>query len=256
MKKQGWPEKGELVIVKIKRIMDYGAVADLIEYEDRDGFIHISNVTKSWVKNIRSHVSTGETRVAEVTKVEEDKNTINLSLKTVNETQMKRKMNQWKREKRTNRTIEQLAEKLEKDPEEAKKEIIPKLTQKYEDPYETFEEASAKGEEALKDIDIPEEWKEEIINYSKENIKPPEVTIEGKFNIETLQGNGIELIKKALKPITKENVKVEYVSAPEYKLKITARDYEEAEKELKEAKEKVKKGLNEKAKMKFERKQK
>ncbi len=256
MEKQGWPEEGELVIVKIKRIMDYGAVADLIEYKNRDGFIHISNVTKSWVKNIRSHVSTGETRVAEVTKVEEDKNTINLSLKTVNETQMKRKMDQWKREKRTNRTIEQLAEKLEKDPEKAKKEIIPKLTEKYEDPYEAFEEISAEGEKALKDIDISKEWKEEIINYSKENIKPPEVTIEGSFNIETLQGNGIELIKKALKPITKENVKVEYVSAPEYKLKITARDYEEAEEELKEAKEKVKKGLNEKAKMKFERKQK
>ncbi len=253
MKKKGWPKENELVIVKIKRIMDYGAIADLIEYEKRDGFVHISNVTKSWVKNIRSHVSVGETRVAEVLKVDKGERTINLSLKDVTDTQIKRKMNQWKREKRTDKIIGKLAKDLEEDPEEAKEKIIPKLNEEYGEGYLAFEEASAKGEEALEDIEIPEKWKKKILEYSEENIKPPEVTIEGIFEISTLEGNGIEIIKKSMESVEQENVRMEYVSAPKYKIKITSSDYESAEEKLDEAKKKINEAMEGKGKVDFHR---
>ncbi|MFW5902769.1 MAG: translation initiation factor IF-2 subunit alpha [archaeon] len=254
MKKTGWPKENELVIVKVKRIMDYGAIADLIEYENRDGFIHISNLTKSWVKNIRSHVSIGERRVAEVLKVNKDERTINLSVKDVTGTQIKRKMNQWKREKRTDKIIGKLAKDLEEDPKEAKEEIIPKIVEEYGEGYLVFEEAAASGKEAFKGIDIPEKWKKKITEYAEENVKPPEVTIEGIFKISTLEGKGVEIIKKALKPVEEENVKMEYVSAPKYKIKITARDYEIAEEKLEKAKEKINESMEGKGKVEFQRK--
>ncbi len=258
MKKKGWPEENELVVVKIKRIMDYGAVADLVEYKERDGFIHISNVTKSWVKNIRSHVSKGETRVAEVTKVNEDKNTINLSLKDVTDTQTKRKMNEWKRAKRTNRAVEKLAKDLEEDPEESKIDIVPKLEEEYGEAYTAFEEIAVHGKEALDEIDISDEWKEKLIEYSEENIKPPEVNIESEVDIQTYREDGIGLIKEALEPVSNqdENIKIEYVSAPKYKIRITAKDYEEAEEKLEDVKRQIKNVIKDQGEIKFHRKDK
>ncbi len=254
MKRKGWPKEGELAVIKIKRIMDYGAVADLIEYEDRDGFIHISNITKSWVKNIRSHVSTGETRVAEVTKVEQDKNTINLSLKDVSDSQKRRKIDTWKREKRTDKVIEKIAEELDQDPEESKEEIIPKFISAYGDAFTVFEETATYGEEVLEDLELDEEWKEKILEYSKENITPPEVSVETEITIETNQGNGVDIIRDSLTPIgEKEDHEVTYISAPRYKLKITEKDYKKAEKKLEDAQEEIKKELEDKGKVEFKR---
>lgn len=254
MKREGYPERGDLVIIKIKRIMDYGAAADLIEYKDKDGFIHISNVTKSWVKNIRSHVSKGETRVAEVTKVEPKKNTINLSLKDVSDNQVRRKMNDWKREKRTDKVIEKIADKLNEDPDESKKEIIPKLIKTYGDAFTVFEEAVTQGKEALKDLDIPKKWKEEVLKYAEENITPPKVTIEEEITLETHEGEGIKLIKEALHPPDEEAITVKYVSAPKYEVKVTAPDYKEAEEKLKEYKQEIKDKVGERGEISFKRK--
>lgn len=243
MEKQ-WPKRGELVIVKVKRVMDYGAVAGLLEYEGKEGFIHISNVTKSWVKNIRSHVSKGEMRVAEVVNVDRDKNSINLSFKDVSDIQIRRKMNLWKRTKRTKRLIKKLAEDMGKNPEKAEEEVVPELEKAYGDPFVVFEEAATYGEETLEQIGVSDEWKEKIYEFAKENITPKEVTIEGQLNIEVETGDGLETIKKALKPITKqENVKIEYISAPKYKLIVRAKDYQEAEDKVSDINKKVKKEI-------------
>lgn len=237
-----WPKKGELVVVKIKRIMDYGTIAELLEYEGKEGFIHISNVTKSWVKNIRSHVSKGETRVAEVLQVDKDKNSINLSLKDVTDTQIRRKMNLWKRTKRAERVIGKLAEDMGKEPEKEKDKIMPELIKAYGDPFSCFEEAATYGKESLDKLKAPKKWKEKIFEFSEENITPKEVTIEGEFHVEVETGNGVETIKKAMKPLVEgDNVKIEYVSAPRYKVEIKATDYKEAEEKLDKATEKLKK---------------
>lgn len=255
MKREGRPKKGELVIIRIKRIMDYGSIAKLVEYKDREGFIHISNITKSWVKNIRSHISEGGTRVAEVVKVNKNKDTVNLSLKDVSDSQKRRKMQTWKREKRTDKIIGKLAEEMDEDPEEAKKEIIPKLVKEYVDAFTVFEEASSYGEEALEDLDISEDWKEKILEYAEENIKPPEVSIEGKITIEVDEGDGIDIIRKALVSASdQDDVEITYLSAPEYRIKVKEKDYKKAEEKIKEAKKRIKDEAGEKARVGFQRK--
>ncbi len=54
MKLSEWPNPGDYAVVKVKRVMPYGAIADLEEYADKDCFIHISNVANARIKNIRT----------------------------------------------------------------------------------------------------------------------------------------------------------------------------------------------------------
>ena len=53
--KPEWPETGDLVIVTIESVMDYGAYANLDEYSRR-GFLHISEISSARIRNVRDFV--------------------------------------------------------------------------------------------------------------------------------------------------------------------------------------------------------
>ena len=68
-----YPDRNELVVVKVTQILDYGVFAELLEYGNAKGFIHISNVSSSWVKNIRNVVKSNQVRVAKVLNIDVEK---------------------------------------------------------------------------------------------------------------------------------------------------------------------------------------
>ena len=50
-----WPEAGDLVIVTVETVMDYGAYAELDEF-DKLGLLHVSEISSFKVRNIRDCV--------------------------------------------------------------------------------------------------------------------------------------------------------------------------------------------------------
>ena len=38
------PEVGELVVCKVKQVLGYGAFVELVEYGNKKGFVHVSQV--------------------------------------------------------------------------------------------------------------------------------------------------------------------------------------------------------------------
>ena len=233
MKRSEWPNQGDFIVAKVKRITNFGAVVDLEEYPHKEGFIHISNVSTAWVKNIRSFLSEGDVRVAEAIKVDKDKHTIELSLRRVTEADEKRKLEDWKREKRADKLFERVCRELKEDP---KKNwgIAFKLSDEFGDLLSAFEQASAEGEKVLKEI-IPDKWSKCLAKIASEEIKPKEVTISGALVLSTSAPNGVELIKNALAKAQKPGIDIEYISAPRYMIRVTAPDYPAAEKKLAEA---------------------
>ena len=106
------------------------------------------------------------------------------------------------------------------------------------DLYEGFELASDEGEEVLLAIDVDELWAKTITDVAKKNISTPEVQITGYVDITSYKPNGVEIIIEALESIESENVEVQCVGAPKYRVMVTAQDYPTAEKILKESAEK------------------
>ena len=54
-RKPQWPEVGDLVIATIETVTDYGAYAKLDEYDKR-GLLHVSEISSSWIRNMRDFV--------------------------------------------------------------------------------------------------------------------------------------------------------------------------------------------------------
>src|SRR4030042_5205624 len=113
------PDSGELIIGSVTRITPYGAYVTLDEYNNAEGFLHISEISSRWVKNIKEHVREGQKTVLKVLRVDADKLHIDLSLRRVNDRERKEKLLQWKQEGRGRKLLDSVAEKMHIPPEEA-----------------------------------------------------------------------------------------------------------------------------------------
>ena len=81
-RKPEYPEVGDLVIATIETVVTYGVYANLDEYNKR-GLLHISEISSSWIRNIRDFVREGQKVVLKVLRVSLEKGHIDLSLRRV-----------------------------------------------------------------------------------------------------------------------------------------------------------------------------
>ncbi|WP_324736765.1 translation initiation factor IF-2 subunit alpha [Thermococcus sp. SY098] len=240
-----FPEEGEFVIATVKSIHPYGAFLTLDEYPGKEGFMHISEVASTWVKNIRDYLKEGQKVVAKVIRVDPRKGHIDLSLKRVTQQQRKAKIQEFKRAQKAENLLKMAAEKIGKDFEDAWREVWVPLEEEYGEVYAAFEDAAQNGIEVLKDL-VPEEWLPVLEEIIKSYVEIPTVTIDAEFEITVPKPNGIEIIKEALirarDRANKEKdieVKFTYQGAPRYRIDITAPDYYKAEEVLEDIAEEI-----------------
>jgi translation initiation factor 2 subunit 1 len=232
--KQGLPEKDELVICKVKRVQNFGAFVDVIEYNN-EGFIHISQVASTWIKNIRNHIHEGEIRVGKVTRIDQHKGLIDISLRRVTKDQERKTLDLWKRDKRADNLLSIAAKKLKVEPEKFVKEVKDEIGA--DDVFAVFEEAFSEGAKAFEGL--PPKWVTELVSLAKENVKIPILEFRGNLKIEFVKPNGVELIRKAFDGIEKD-AEINYISAPNYLIKVSGKDPKFLEKKLKKNVEQIK----------------
>ncbi len=221
------PDEGDFVVAELTDIDQNSAYADLEKYDDVDGLIHISEVSRSWVQDMRKELDEGEKTVAQVIDTEGD--SLTLSLKRVNDKKKRDIMERWKKEQKAEKFIESLADKLEKDKDEVYEQVGFKLQEEFETSFHGFEIAEA--EEDLLNEMFDEKIVEEIQEVSREKIDLKQEKLEGKIEMTFPQGDGLKRIKKSLNDID-EGVEINYISAPEYSVTAWGRTQELAKKRI------------------------
>jgi len=238
-----YPERSELVVATVERVMNYGAYVKLDEYGNKQGIVNIRDFSLKWVKNPRDYLKEGQKSVLKVLRVNRERGHIDLSLKNVNEGERRNKLKEFKLEKRAEKLLSHF-EKVSKIPKEKLREAFASsLTEDYGTLYNAFSEVSLDNED-LKDYIKDEKLRQTIVKEIKNSIKPPGVEIIGFLSLSSQDGNGIEKIKKALhegEKVFNDEVEgnITYLSAPHYRIEVKAMDYKTAEKFLKDCHEKV-----------------
>src|SRR5467141_1592084 len=142
------PEVGDLVVVTVTRVEDYGAYVKLDEFSGIEGLVHISEISTTWVRNIREHARQGQKLVLKVLRVSSQRNQIDLSLRRVTGREKSEKMLEWKKERKAEAILKSAAERMNK-PEEDAEAIKKILLDKFGSLYEPLEESIDNGTEAL-----------------------------------------------------------------------------------------------------------
>lgn len=235
--KKGIPEPGELVVVTIKGVKNFGANAKLEEYPGTEGFVHIAEVATGWVKHIKDYLREGQKTVCKVLSVDNSRNYAELSLKRVNEHQKREKISEWKNEQKADKLLEIVSKNLKKSVETCRKEFADDLVKRYGTLYEAFEDASATQDVWLPDVQG--KWKEAFVQVATENVVLPYLKIGGTLEVYSTTGNGIENIKNTFSESMEESVKIQYAGAPRYNIVVTEKDYKTAEDILKRVVQKI-----------------
>jgi translation initiation factor 2 subunit 1 len=241
-----WPDEGELVVCSVSNVKNFGAFVTLDEYENKEGFIHIAEVSSGWIKYIRDYVREGQKVVCKVLKVDKEKGHIDLSLKAVNEHQRREKIQEWKNEQKAENLLGIVATRLGKTPAECWEEFGYDLLDSFGTLYRAFEE-SVMDEQALEDEGFKGSWVKTFVEVARENIVPPHVMIDGYVEATDFGPDGALHLREALTKAALESdgvsVKVQYIGAPRYRIVVRAPDYKSAEEEIQKAANRVMKAL-------------
>lgn len=230
-----FPEESELVVCTVQSVKNFGAFVSLDEYGGKEGFIHIRDVATGWVKYIRDYVREGQKVVCKVLGVDSSKGHIDLSLKSVNEHQKREKIQQWKNENKADKLIEIVAERMGIKKEECYEMFGYDLIETYGTLFGAFE-AVAAHPQSLEEEDLSGDWTKTFIEVAKENVTPSFVQIDGYMEMTCFLPDGVEHIKDALIAgivSSKEQVRIQYIGAPKYRVVVEAADYKTAEEEMK-----------------------
>ena len=225
-----YPDKGDFVVVKITQVLDYGVFAELLEYEKVRGFVHISNVSSSWVKNIRNFVKINQVRVAKVLNVDLEKKQIDLSFAGISSQKEKQKLTEFKQVNREEKLIQILAKTEKKKFDDVWEEVADPLIEEYGSLYDSFEKIHL-GENVEKVIG--KKWATAVKDLVEKNVVISKKALKGNLKLSSIESNGLEDVKEVLNTIDKEKyASIIYSGAGSYAITVQGSTFKEAEKLL------------------------
>jgi translation initiation factor 2 subunit 1 len=241
--KPEWPESGDLVIATIETVMDYGAYANLDEYNKR-GFLHISEISSARIRNVRDFVREKQKMVLKVLHVNLEKGHIDLSLRRVTKRERIEKIKAWKKDRKGEVLLRAVAEKEGLPIHEVYQKAGVKLEESV-GLYEGFEKVLKEGTESLTKLDIPEDIAKAFAQVAEERIHIKLVKVRGTLEIRCMKPNGVKCIQEAFIDAKKaqkaKGAKIEFsvIAAPRYSVEVSADNWKRAEELLDEVSQSV-----------------
>lgn len=231
--KPEWPETGDLVIATIQSVMDYGAYANLDEY-NRRGFLHISEISSARIRNVRDYVRENQKMVLKVLRVDVEKGHIDLSLRRVTKRERIEKIKSWKKDRKGEALLHAVAEKTGLPIHEVYEKAGIRLEEKF-GLYEGFERVVKDGPEVLTKLEIPENIAQVIAQVAGERIKIKMVKVKGVLEVRCSKPNGVKCIQDAFinakKARKTKDAEIEFsiIAAPRYSVEVAADNWKHAE---------------------------
>ncbi|KAJ5709455.1 hypothetical protein N7493_010789 [Penicillium malachiteum] len=205
-----YPEVDSYVMVNVKQIAEMGAYVKLLEYDNIDGMILLSELSRRRIRSIQKLIRIGRNEVVIVLRVDKEKGYIDLSKRRVSPEDVVKCEERYNKSKAVHSILRHVAEATQVPLEELYQKIAWPLDKKYGHSHDAFKIA----------ISNPEVWNE--IEFPSEPVKKElQQYISKKLTPRPYQGIGA--VKTALRTAEAENtpenqIKVKLVAPPLYVL--------------------------------------
>jgi len=227
------PERGDIVLCTVREITPHGIYVDLDEYDGMNGFLHISEISTGWVRNIERVAKVGQKLVLKVVRAEKSRREVDLSLRQVTNEERRHKLIEWKQNEKVMTILSMVKKKLGMD-DSRYSEMMGKLQNEYGTLYEALEDAAKRGEKTFASMSLAPEVVNELVTAAKEKMTTPKYEVGSIVEMSSNAPDGMAQIKKALaaglNASTVAEIKMTYVGAPRYRVRVTADDYKQADK--------------------------
>ncbi|MCW1294030.1 MAG: S1 RNA-binding domain-containing protein [Candidatus Parvarchaeota archaeon] len=204
---------GGVYICKVKKILQHGIIVE-IGSTRKEGFVHISELSNRWVKNVKDLVRENSLVVCKV--LESTPQSISLSIKRVGDNEKRQTLKEWSISNR----LQKLIEKYDKSPQN----LIDAIKGEYGSLYNLYSELLDGNTSALDKFKLKQDLKDAVLKFVESTKK--KLVIRSLLTIRSYGEDGVDSIKRLLleQYSDRKTWNFKYIKAPNYMLEVNAGD--------------------------------
>ncbi|KAF8580947.1 hypothetical protein K439DRAFT_1414814 [Ramaria rubella] len=250
---QRYPEVDDLVMVQVRQIAEMGAYVKLLEYDNIEGMILLSELSRRRIRSIQKLIRVGRNEVVVVLRVDKEKGYIDLSKRRVSSEDITKCEERYTKSKTVASIMRHVAsrsagaiatpgpekgadetgivgETEEERLESLYEQIAWPVGKKYGHPYDAFKLALTESEQVFGSLPpIPEATLTFLQATIARRLTPQPIKLRADIQLTCYQPAGIDAIKKALRAGEKVStetvpIRAKLVAPPLYVLGTNATD--------------------------------
>ncbi|EFN60920.1 Eukaryotic translation initiation factor 2 subunit 1 [Camponotus floridanus] len=204
--KEKYPEVEDVVMVNVRSIAEMGAYVHLLEYNNIEGMILLSELSRRRIRSINKLIRVGKTEPVVVIRVDKEKGYIDLSKRRVSAEDVEKCTERYAKAKAVNSILRHVAELLHYDNDDQLEELYQKTAWYFEEKYKKqkasaydFFKQSVLDPSILAECGLDEHTKEVLLNNIKRKLTSQAVKIRADVEVACYGYEGIDAVKTALK---------------------------------------------------------
>lgn len=243
-----------MVMVNVRSIAEMGAYVTLSEYDNIEGMILLSELSRRRIRSIQKLIRVGRSECVVVLRVDKEKGYIDLSKRRVSAEEAKKCEEKYNKGKQVNSILRHVAETQKVDIEMLYKASAWKLDKKFGGPaksYDAFRLAITENPAIFDEIELEPDLKAALIDNVRRRLTPQPVKIRSDVEVACYAYEGINAVKEALRAglaVSEEDlqVKINLIAPPLYVVTTVSLDKDKGVEILQKALAAIKKVITEK----------
>jgi len=193
-----YPVLDDLVKVQVKRIAEMGAYVSLLEYNNIEGMIQLSELSKRRIRSISKLVRVGRTEVVMVLRVDQEKGYIDLSKRRVSTEDVTLCEEKFNKSKTVHSIMRHVAGQHKEPLLDLCKKVAWPLYAKYGHAYEAFKAFMNDEEKIFEGLDVSDDIKESVKVQIGRRLISQVIRLRAKIECSCFEYEGIDAVKAAL----------------------------------------------------------
>jgi translation initiation factor 2 subunit 1 len=220
-------------MVNVKQIAEMGAYVQLLEYNNIEGMILLSELSRRRIRSINKLIRVGKHEVVMVIRVDKEKGYIDLSKRRVSSEDVAKTEERFNKAKAVHATLRHVTNRRLVPMAQLYKRIAWPLYKKYGHCYDAFQLAVASPDTIFSDpVEVSEDEKREAVEYIRSKMTPQPLKVRADVQVTCFAYDGIEAIRAALlaaQGLSTEAVpiKVQLIAPPLYVMLTTTLNKDE-----------------------------
>ncbi|XP_054715834.1 eukaryotic translation initiation factor 2 subunit 1-like [Uloborus diversus] len=247
---QKYPEVEDVVMVKVRSIAEMGAYVSLLEYNNIEGMILLSELSRRRIRSINKLIRVGRDECVVVIRVDKEKGYIDLSKRRVSPEDIEKCEEKFAKARAVNSILRHVAEILKYESDEELEELYKKTAwyfdekcKKQASSYDMFKHA-VNDPSILDECGLDNQTKETLLSNIRRRLTPQAVRIRADIEVACYGYEGIDAVKNALRAgincSTEEMpIKINLIAPPLYVCTTTTMEKADGLKALQDAINKI-----------------
>lgn len=223
-----FPKVDQLVMVNVVNVETLGAYVQLLEYNDIEGMVLLSELSRRRIRSINKLIRVNRKEVVMVLRVDREKGYVDLSKRRVPAEDVQAFTSKYNKAKHVHSILFNVAKTLGFVLEDLYEAIGWPLYKRFGHAYDAFKASLVKEDEVFAGIDVPEQVKAQLLKNIKRRLAAQPIKIRADIEVTCFTKEGIDAIREALlagkATTTDENVSIKLIAPPRYVLTVTHLD--------------------------------